>query len=81
MSAGVQADIFVERIRPDDMLLVCSDGLWEMLRDAQITAMLKKTNSLQAMVRGLITAANQAGGDDNISAVMLHFALASESQS
>jgi len=81
MSAGVQADIFVERLRPDDVLLVCSDGLWEMLRDAQITAMLKKTNSLQAMVEALISAANQAGGDDNISAVMLHFALASESQS
>lgn len=81
MSSGVQADIFVERLRPDDVLLVCSDGLWEMLRDAQITAMLKKTDSLQAMVRALITAANQAGGDDNISAVMLHFALTGESQS
>ncbi len=81
MSSGVQADIFVERLRPDDVLLVCSDGLWEMLRDAQITAMLKKTDSLQAMVRALITAANQAGGDDNISAVMLHFALTGDSQS
>lgn len=81
MSSGVQADIFVERLRPDDVLLVCSDGLWEMLRDAQITAMLKKTQSLQAMVRTLITAANHAGGDDNISAVMLHFALAGEASS
>jgi protein phosphatase len=81
MSSGVQADIFVERLRPDDVLLVCSDGLWEMLRDAQITAMLKKSGSLQATTHALITGANQAGGDDNISAVMLHFALASESHS
>lgn len=67
----VEADIYIERLRPNDVLMLCSDGLWEMVRDADIAAILRKKGTPDTWTKALVTAANDAGGDDNISVVLV----------
>lgn len=55
-----------------DMLLLCSDGLTDMLTDAQIEALIGGGNSdLKNIIQALVDAANNKGGRDNISVVMV----------
>ncbi len=66
-SQEVQVDLEAHALRPDDILLLCSDGLWSMLRDARtMSRILRRTDSLQEAAQALVDAANRAGGDDNI---------------
>jgi protein phosphatase len=54
-----------------DRLLLCSDGLTGMLTDAQIEAILASNADLDVAARALVDAANAAGGQDNISVVIV----------
>ena len=69
--ADVGIDLFVERLRPGDTLLCCSDGLWELIRDPQISEILTANADPQAAADLLIAQANKNGGEDNISAVVV----------
>lgn len=64
-------DLFVQQLRPGMRLLLCSDGLWEMVRDPQIEQLLRAAPDPQAACDALIAAANDGGGDDNITAVVI----------
>lgn len=56
------------KLAPGDWLLLCSDGLWNMVEDDQILAELQQAGDHPAgAVEALIAAANEAGGKDNIS--------------
>ncbi len=58
----------------DDQLLLCTDGLYDMVDDDAIAAALRQTNrSVDAVVTELIAAANAAGGRDNVTAVLARF--------
>jgi len=60
------------RFRPDAALLLCSDGLSDVLTAARIGAILQTYDGdCQAAAQRLVDAANQAGGKDNISAVFV----------
>jgi serine/threonine protein phosphatase PrpC len=67
----VQIDIFKQQIHPGDILLSCSDGLWEMVRNPQIADILANTPDPQTACTHLIEAANTNGGEDNVSAVVV----------
>ncbi|MDH7487105.1 MAG: Stp1/IreP family PP2C-type Ser/Thr phosphatase [Anaerolineae bacterium] len=67
----VEVDLLSKPLNPGDQLLLCSDGLWEMVRDAQITKILTAAPSPQAACQHLVQAANDHGGEDNISAVVV----------
>ncbi|MHB1176965.1 MAG: PP2C family protein-serine/threonine phosphatase [Daejeonella sp.] len=56
---------------PGDMLLLCSDGLTDMVNKQDITDILTGDSSLEEMARQLISAANSKGGKDNITAVLV----------
>jgi serine/threonine protein phosphatase PrpC len=56
-----------------DWLLLCSDGLWEMVRDNRIRELLSKATSAQDACDKLIVEANMNGGEDNITAVAVRF--------
>lgn len=59
-------------LEPGDWLLLCSDGLWNMLEDAVILRLLQQAGSHPAQaVAALVAAANAAGGMDNVSVVAL----------
>ncbi len=59
------------RLEPGDRILLCSDGLTEMLDDEAITAIMTNGSPPALTVRALIEAANRAGGVDNITAVVV----------
>jgi serine/threonine protein phosphatase PrpC len=68
---NVQIDVFKQQLLPGDILLGCSDGLWEMVRNPQIESILNSAPDPQTACTQLIDAANTNGGEDNISAVIV----------
>jgi serine/threonine protein phosphatase PrpC len=68
---NTQIDIFKQQLHPGDILLSCSDGLWEMVRDPQIESTLNSAPDPQTACMQLIDMANANGGEDNISAVVV----------
>lgn len=67
----MDVDTFAISLTAGDILLLCSDGLWEMVRDREISAILTAPLPGPAdTARALINAALDAGGDDNVSAIV-----------
>lgn len=56
---------------PGDQLLLCSDGLTDMISSEAIMSILTSTKDISSKARSLIEAANEAGGNDNITAVLV----------
>lgn len=67
----VEVDIFHISLEPGDVLLLCCDGLWEMVRRPELEQALKTNNSPQSICDRLIELANANGGEDNISAIVV----------
>jgi PPM family protein phosphatase len=66
----VDVDIFSVEPRPDDLFLLCSDGLTSMVDDREILRLVgEKRGDLQELVKALIKAANKGGGEDNITVI------------
>ena len=59
------------RLRPGDRLLLCSDGLTDMVEDDEILAALKAGQTSEEALYGLVELANQRGGHDNITILCL----------
>ena len=68
---NVQIDVFKQQLHPGDILLSCSDGLWEMVRNPQIESILGSAPDPQTACAQLVEAANTNGGEDNVSAVLV----------
>jgi len=61
----------VVKVEDGDVILLCSDGLHNMLTDREITKIIELNGSAEDIADTLITAANEAGGQDNISVVVV----------
>ena len=61
------------KLEKGDKLLLCSDGLNTMITDPDINWHLSQTVNLNLTLQQLIAAANQAGGEDNVTVAMLEF--------
>jgi protein phosphatase len=68
----VDPDVFHEGLQPGDILLLCSDGLWEMVHDSDLARVLREQHEPQKACDILIDLANDNGGEDNITAVIVH---------
>jgi protein phosphatase len=67
-------DIANQAVQPDDILLLCTDGIFRMLSDQQISAQLSHAaQSPDEACRGLVSEANEQGGKDNATAVVVRF--------
>ena len=68
--AAVEVDSFSVDARPDDVFLLCSDGLTSMVAPETITDILRQADTLDAAARRLVDTANENGGRDNITVVL-----------
>jgi protein phosphatase len=67
----VTPDIFELETAPGDLFLLCSDGLTRELSDSLIESLLRVGAPLDELCRRLVAAANQAGGHDNITCLLI----------
>ena len=67
----VAADFFEVDLTKGDKLLLCSDGLTNMLRDEEIYQIIQNNKELEQAAKALVDAANENGGRDNIAVVMV----------
>jgi PPM family protein phosphatase len=73
LGTNEQVDLDVEerQLLPGDVLLLCSDGLTRMVRDPEIGSVLASAPSAQEAAERLVTLANQGGGEDNVTVVVM----------
>lgn len=68
---GLEADVISRRLSPGSILIVCSDGLWSLVPDHVIYQIIRQSPSIQDACDALVRAANEAGGPDNITVVIV----------
>jgi serine/threonine protein phosphatase PrpC len=77
MAIGSAEEILVmtweSALEPGDEILLCSDGLYGPLRDSGIREVLSQSGSVQSRTEALIASAREAGGPDNITAILLKY--------
>ena len=69
----VKIDFFDMKLEKGDRILLCSDGLTNMIDDDEILRIVKKCSSPKEAAQRLVTEANKSGGKDNISVVLAEF--------
>jgi PPM family protein phosphatase len=68
---SVEPDVFHQPLQRGDTLLLCSDGLWEMVHRQDLISILQQEDDPQHLCDRLIDMANAHGGEDNITAVVV----------
>lgn len=67
----VMPDMGILPVQPQDLYLICSDGLTDLVSDAEIKAMLQEEGSLESKGKQLIDSALKKGGTDNITVLLI----------
>lgn len=70
----VDVDTFKVPLKPGDKIILCSDGLWDMVRDPIIEQVLNTVPDPTQTRHALIQAALDGGGEDNVSVIVIHIA-------
>jgi protein phosphatase len=78
-SKNINPDYKHCELKEGDKILLCSDGLWDMLSDDEMQAVMKQNKPLHSICKALIKKANDAGGHDNITAIVIHYKEIQES--
>ena len=73
---GLKVEVHKVALAPGDVLLLCSDGLTEMVADPEIAAILGQNADPRAACAQLIARANELGGSDNVTVVVARHDLA-----
>jgi protein phosphatase len=72
---GYSPDLVIEthryELKEGDLVLLCTDGLWDMLSDEEILKAIHEDGSLEEIGKRLIFKANEAGGADNITIIII----------
>lgn len=71
MQDGVEVDVQTNECEPGDTYVLCSDGLSGMITDEEIRDVAVSTSDLDEICRRLVALANEHGGEDNITAVVV----------
>lgn len=67
----VKPDFFSVELDEGDMILMCTDGLTNMLEDEEIRMILEESRDMVEKAESLVAAANEKGGKDNISVILI----------
>jgi len=69
----IEVEVHKLQLEAGDLVLLCSDGLTEMLSDEKISQVLRAETDPERACRQLVASANEEGGKDNITVVLAHF--------
>ena len=69
-SDKLEIDFYEYRLKKEDIILMCTDGLSNMIEDNEILRIVKSSRDVVEAVERLIERANQNGGNDNIGVVI-----------
>lgn len=72
-ASSVNVDFFEVTLKNNDLILMCSDGLSNMIEDSDIQKIVMNGNSLESIANELINTANNNGGRDNISVILARY--------
>ena len=67
----VDIDFFDLKLEPGDVVFMCSDGLSNMVEDADILKIVKAAPDIETAAKNLVAAANANGGKDNITVMII----------
>lgn len=73
MPGKIEVDIANHKWQSNDYLLLCSDGLTNMISEEEILKIIQSNQTLDEITNQLIASANEAGGLDNITVLLVHF--------
>jgi protein phosphatase len=71
--ANLEVDVYTLPVPTNGYLLLCSDGLWGVIPEAEIRHIVLSAETPQVACEQLVQAANAAGGPDNITAILVYF--------
>jgi serine/threonine protein phosphatase PrpC len=71
IDSDVDVDVYTLDVNPGDRLIVCSDGLNTMVRDRDVERIARAESDPQHAAEALVAAANAAGGEDNITVIVI----------
>lgn len=71
LDESIDVDLIALELQPGDRVLLCSDGLSSMVDRDRIRVVLAETDDLRAAAVELVALANEAGGEDNITVVLV----------
>ena len=66
----IEIDFFEVELKENDRILMCSDGLTDMLEDGEIFEIIESFQDTKQAVEELVIAANEYGGNDNITVIL-----------
>ena len=66
----VEVDFFEYRLKKGDMILMCTDGLSNMIEDEEMLVIVKSSRDIVEAVERLVEKANDNGGNDNIGVIL-----------
>jgi PPM family protein phosphatase len=82
---GVEEEVSLEvnefHVESNDLFVMCSDGLSDMVGDDSVAQLMLNAQSLESLADRLVAAANAAGGRDNISVLLARATLDAEKRS
>ena len=74
-SVGFEEEVLVDVMglvaEPGDTFILCSDGLANMVEDRELLETVRSTRRIEDVPQALIDLANERGGDDNITAIVV----------
>jgi protein phosphatase len=72
-SEDLSIDAYKITLKPDDIVLLCTDGLYDMVPDEKLQTILESMPTAEAGCRKLVDLANENGGNDNITLIVSRF--------
>ena len=72
-NSEIRSDFFEIQLEPGDVILMCSDGLTNMLDDEEIKLLVEKQRDVVEQAETLVKAANENGGRDNITVTIISY--------
>lgn len=73
VKATVEPDTYTEELESGDYVLLCSDGLTNMVADSEIKKVITEAGDVSEAAKQLVDMANENGGKDNISVVLIRY--------